>query len=81
MRVITICVGSSCHLKGSHEVINYFKDAIKESRLENKVELKGSFCMDKCTEGVNLLIDDELFHANSVDEAREIFQREILEKI
>jgi hypothetical protein len=37
--------------------------------------------MDKCTEGVNLLIDDELFHANSVDEAREIFQREILEKI
>ncbi len=81
MRVITICVGSACHLKGSHEVINYFKDSIKESGLENKVELKGSFCMDKCTEGVNLLIDDELFHANSVDEAREIFQREILEKI
>ncbi|MCL5126261.1 MAG: (2Fe-2S) ferredoxin domain-containing protein [Deltaproteobacteria bacterium] len=81
MPVITVCVGSACHLKGSHDIINFFKDAIKEAGLENKVELKGSFCMDKCTEGVNLLIDDELFHANSVDEARGIFQREILEKI
>ncbi|MGC8603867.1 MAG: (2Fe-2S) ferredoxin domain-containing protein [Desulfomonilaceae bacterium] len=81
MRVITVCVGSACHLKGSHEVINYFKDAIKQADLENKVELKGSFCMDKCTEGVNLLIDDELFHASSVDEAKRIFQSEILEKI
>lgn len=81
MRVITVCVGSACHLKGSHEVINYFKDAIKQADLENKVELKGSFCMDKCTEGVNLLIDDELFHATSVDEAKRIFQSEILEKI
>ncbi|MGC8658152.1 MAG: (2Fe-2S) ferredoxin domain-containing protein [Desulfomonilaceae bacterium] len=81
MPVITVCVGSACHLKGSHEIINFFKDAIKEAGLEAKVELKGSFCMDKCTEGVNLLIDGELFHANSVDEARGIFQTEILEKI
>lgn len=81
MHVITVCVGSACHLKGSHEIINYFKDAIKEAGLENKVELKGTFCMDQCTDGANLLIDETLFHANSVDDARAIFQTEILEKI
>jgi NADH:ubiquinone oxidoreductase subunit E len=81
MRVITVCVGSACHLKGSHDIINYFKDAIKDAGLENKVELKGSFCMDHCTDGANLLVDDVLFHANTVDDARAIFKQEILDKI
>lgn len=80
MRVITVCVGSACHLKGSHEVIGYFKDAIKEAGLEGRVELKGTFCLDQCTDGANLLIDDEIFHANSIDDARQIFEREILQK-
>ncbi|MFA6223079.1 MAG: (2Fe-2S) ferredoxin domain-containing protein [Desulfomonilaceae bacterium] len=81
MRVITVCVGSACHLKGSHDIINYFKDAIKDAELENKVELKGSFCMDHCTDGANLLVDDVLFHANTVDDAKAIFKQEILDKI
>lgn len=81
MRVITVCVGSACHLKGSQEIINYFKTALKEEGLENEVELKGTFCMDKCTEeGANFLIDDELFHARSADEARQVFEKEILQK-
>ncbi len=78
MRVITVCVGSACHLKGSHEIIEYFKDAIKTSKLESEVELKGAFCMDHCTDGANLMVDEELFHAQSVDDARRIFEKEIL---
>jgi NADH-quinone oxidoreductase subunit G len=80
MRVITVCVGSACHLKGSHDLINYFKTAIEEEGLEKEVVLKGAFCMDKCTDGANLLVDDEIFHANSIEEAREIFMREIVGK-
>ena len=80
MTVITVCVGSACHLKGSHQIIEYFKKAIEESGLEKEVELKGTFCMEKCTDGANLLIDEELFHANYPEDAREIFEREILSK-
>ncbi len=80
MRVITVCVGSACHLKGSHEIIKYFQEAIQRAGLEKEVELKGTFCMDKCTDGANLLIDEELYHANSVDDARQIFETEILQK-
>ena len=80
MRVITVCVGSACHLKSSHEIINYFKEAMAEADLEGKVELKGALCMDQCTEGANLLIDDRVFHANSIAEARQIFQTEILQE-
>jgi NADH:ubiquinone oxidoreductase subunit E len=81
MRVITVCVGSACHLKGSHDIINYFKEAIKEAGLEDQVELKGTFCMEQCTDGANLLVDEELFHAGSVEEARQIFEDEIIKKL
>jgi NADH:ubiquinone oxidoreductase subunit E len=80
MPVITVCVGSACHLKGSHDIINYFKEAIQQAGLENSVELKGTFCMDKCTDGANILIDEELFHAGSVEDAEKIFQEKILNK-
>ena len=80
MRVITVCVGSACHLKGAHEIIGFFKDAIQRAGLEREVELKGTFCMDQCTDGANLLIDETLFHANSVDEAQRIFETEIIQK-
>ncbi len=81
MRVITVCVGSACHLKGSHQIIDYFKDAIKQSGLEGEVELKGTFCMEQCTDGANLLVDDQLFHAGSVEEAKQIFEDEIVKKL
>lgn len=81
MRVITVCVGSACHLKGSHDIINYFKEAIKEAGLEDQVELKGTFCMEQCTDGANLLVDEELFHAGSVEEARQIFEDQIIKKL
>lgn len=80
MRVITVCVGSACHLKGSHDLINYFKNAIEEAGLEREVELKGTFCLDKCTDGANILIDGEVFHVNSVVQAKEIFDTEILQR-
>ncbi|MBI4964740.1 MAG: (2Fe-2S) ferredoxin domain-containing protein [Desulfomonile tiedjei] len=80
MRVITVCVGSACHLKGSHEIINYFKEAIKEAGLESQIELKGTFCMDQCTDGANMLIDDQIFHIGSIEDARRIFETEILQK-
>lgn len=80
MRVITVCVGSACHLKGSHAIIDYFKKAIKEAGLEKEVELKGTFCMDQCTDGANLMIDDVLFHAQSTEQAKDIFEQEILNK-
>ena len=42
MRVITVCVGSACHLKGSQDIIVYFQQAIKEHGLEKDVRTKGN---------------------------------------
>ncbi|AEF17078.1 hypothetical protein Thexy_1045 [Thermoanaerobacterium xylanolyticum LX-11] len=56
--VITVCVGSSCHLKGSYDVINKLKEMIKNYGIEDKVELKADFCMGNCLRAVSVKIDD-----------------------
>lgn len=55
---INVCVGSSCHLKGSYEVIEAFKTILKKYDVEDMVELQASFCIGYCSEGVNVKADD-----------------------
>ncbi|AZR74125.1 hypothetical protein BBF96_12385 [Anoxybacter fermentans] len=58
MLVITVCVGSSCHLRGSYQVIERLEELIKLYQLENKVELKASFCMENCSSGITIRIGE-----------------------
>ena len=79
MKVI-ICIGSSCHLKGSRQVVEKLQALVKENHLEDKIELGGTFCMGDCVNGVNVTVDGEK-HSVSPDTAEEFFQKEILAKV
>lgn len=79
MKVI-ICIGSSCHLKGSRQVVEKLQALVKENHLEDKVELGGTFCMGDCVNGVNVTVDGEK-HSVSPDTTEEFFQEEILAKV
>lgn len=59
--IIQICVGSSCYLKGSEELVGMLKKAIEKSGWENEITLAGSFCIGKCNKvGVTIQVDDEI---------------------
>ena len=79
--IITVCVGSSCHIKGSRNIINNFNDLLKKANLGNKVELKGSFCMERCGEGINWQIDDEFISSQTLDDALDVFKNRVLDKV
>lgn len=79
MVTVTVCVGSSCHLKGAREVIVRFNELLQEHRLADRVALKGSFCMERCGEGVNWQIDDEPFTSATQAEAIQTFRQKVLE--
>ena len=79
MKVI-ICIGSSCHLKGSRQVVEKLQALVKENHLEDKVELGGTFCMGDCVNGVNVTVDGEK-HSVSPDTTEEFFQNKILAKV
>ncbi len=54
MKEIELCIGSSCHVRGSFDVVEAFKKIIAERGLEDEVHLKGSFCMNACSDKVSV---------------------------
>ena len=61
MKEIHICIGSACHVKGSYQVVQRFKELVAERGLENEVELMGTFCLDACSDGVAVKVDDHIY--------------------
>lgn len=55
---ITVCIGSSCHLKGSYDVVSGFQRLIKENNLEDEIVLKAAFCLGECTSAVSVKVND-----------------------
>ena len=78
MVTVTVCVGSSCHIKGARKVIMRFNELLKENGLGEQVELKGSFCMERCGEGLNWQIDDEPVTSSDVEDAVGTFQKRVI---
>ncbi len=77
---VTVCIGSSCHLKGSRQVVEQLQYLIAENNLKDKVELGGTFCMGKCQMGVCVTVDDA-FHSVTPETTTEFFNEHILGKV
>ena len=77
---ITICIGSSCHLKGSRQVVESLQKLVAQHNLTEKVELGGTFCIGKCQQGVCVTVDDEFFSVTP-DNVNEFFEANVLAKL
>lgn len=58
---LTVCIGSSCHLKGSRQIVEKLQALLAEHQLQEAVELNGTFCLANCRSGVSVTLDDQLF--------------------
>ena len=80
--IIQVCVGSSCHLKGSPEIVELLQKAVEEYHLETQVTLAGSFCIGKCNRiGVTIQVDDDIHTGVTKESFKEFFEENILKKI
>ncbi len=77
---VTVCIGSSCHLKGSRQVVEQLQYLIAENNLKDKVELGGTFCMGQCQKGVCVTVDDK-FYSVTAETVNDFFSNEILSRI
>ena len=86
---VVVCIGSSCHLKGSRDVIQILERNIALNGLKDQVNLRGSFCMGRCQGGgttptgyaseslSSVTVDGKDFSV-SPSTTEEFFNREIL---
>ena len=77
---VTVCIGSSCHLKGSRQVVEELRNLIEDNNLEEKVEIAGTFCLGQCQKGVCVTIGEE-FYSVSPETVEEFFKTEVLTKL
>lgn len=77
---IMVCIGSSCHLKGSRQVVERLQYIIAENGLKEKVELGGTFCMGRCQEGVCVTVDGDFFSVTP-DVAKKFFEENVLPRV
>lgn len=77
---ITVCIGSSCHIKGSRQVVTRLQQLIAENRLDDRVELGGTFCMGKCQQGVCVTVNDD-FYSVSPETVDDFFATAVLAKL
>lgn len=77
---ITVCIGSSCHIKGSRHVVGELQSLIAEHNLGDKVELAGTFCLGNCQQGVCVTVDEE-FHAVTPETVQEFFNTQVLARV
>ena len=82
MLFVQVCVGSSCHLKGSQEIVELLDSAIKQHNIEDEVVLSGSFCIGKCNRvGVTVQVNDDVHVGITRENFRDFFNKNILDAI
>ena len=77
---ITVCIGSSCHLKGSRQVVEKLQNLVAGNGVGDRVELSGTFCMGKCQQGVCVTVDDEFFSVTP-DSVADFFNYRVLARL
>jgi NADH:ubiquinone oxidoreductase subunit E len=77
---ITVCIGSSCHIKGSRQIVDRLLSLIIERKLEGRIDLEGSFCMGNCMNGVCVQLEGERFSLQPED-TEKFFETEVLGRL
>ncbi len=80
--IVQVCVGSSCHLKGSAEIVERLQKAVQEKHLENEITLAGSFCTGQCNRiGVTIQVDDDIYTGITPETFDDFFSKNVLAKL
>ncbi|MDR2184182.1 MAG: (2Fe-2S) ferredoxin domain-containing protein [Treponema sp.] len=77
---VTVCIGSSCHLKGSRQIVEQLQSLIAGAGCKDQVELNGAFCMGRCVTGVSVTVDGA-YHSVKPEDTKSFFEEHVLSKV
>lgn len=82
MTFVTVCVGSSCHIRGSEEIVERLEAAIRAHGLEDEIIPSGGFCFERCNRhGVTIQVDDDVFAGITPQTFDAFFNENILPRV
>jgi NADH:ubiquinone oxidoreductase subunit E len=78
---ILVCIGSSCHVRGSYKIMSELKAMITEKDLDTKVQVQAAFCLGYCREGVTIKVDEQLVTGVTKENLTQVFDKYVLKKV
>jgi NADH-quinone oxidoreductase subunit G len=54
---ISVCTGTNCFLKGSQQILHELLDQVQKEGLQDRVDIRASFCFEKCDHGPTVSVD------------------------
>jgi NADH-quinone oxidoreductase subunit G len=66
---VKVCMGTSCYLKGSQDLLHRLARYVAENRLQAEVQPKASFCFEACDQGPTVQVGDQVLHRCDLDQA------------
>jgi NADH:ubiquinone oxidoreductase subunit E len=74
-------VGSSCSVRGSDELAEELEKLIDREQVRDRVELVGSFCMNECSKGISVQVDEVLFRELHPQDAESLFYHQVMPRL
>lgn len=74
---VTVCVGTSCHLRGAQKLLAGIMDYVNERSIDGYVDVKATFCMERCDRGPTVTVGERVFERCTLDMARAAIDEEV----
>ncbi len=74
---MSVCVGTGCYLKGSQDLLHALVRHVESQQLRDLVDVRATFCMEKCDRGPNVRINDTVIEGCSFEQACQALQAEL----
>ena len=71
-----ICLGSSCFSRGNRDVVVFIRAYLKKNHLEDRIIFKGARCMNLCSNGPNLIINEKIIEGVTLSKIEGILEKE-----
>jgi NADH:ubiquinone oxidoreductase subunit E len=68
-------------VRGSDEFADALERLIEKAGLEDRVRLVGAFCMEQCSKGISVKVEDQQYREIHFLEAESFFAKEILPRL
>ncbi len=65
--LVQACLGTSCHLRGGQSMVNQLLSAVEARGLQSKVDVRATFCLERCGEGPNVRVGDRVITGATVE--------------
>jgi NADH:ubiquinone oxidoreductase subunit E len=75
---LVLCFGSSCFARGNKKMLARIQYFLEKHHLSENIDFKGHHCLNECSKGPNIMINDEVIGGISEDNIEEILSRELL---